>query len=268
METLVKFGTFVAAFIVGIVIGAFLLGNIVLTTSYGIPLSIRLKNLGLIADYRPAVRNFVTFLVNCVLVAITTLLVVWYFPNVLSGFLFGLGLIVLKLSGDNVRFSSDNQADYIEANSGSFIRDPQSLTQEEMNYFFNLRESESIQGNQLFARVCGELVSNILFFGVLTNIILIAGRISWWIGIVFAILFTVFTLLSSLQTMILVITAPIGIFIQFFSKHRNEVDRHGRLLRTESRWMVLATIPRLFELGFDVIYILTLYWFFFPVNLD
>lgn len=53
MDILVSIGLFLLAWIAGIVIGSFTIGNLVLSTSFGIQLSVRLMNKRLLDNRAP-----------------------------------------------------------------------------------------------------------------------------------------------------------------------------------------------------------------------
>lgn len=190
--------------------------------------------------------------------------VVIFLPSLLIGFLFGLGFVIFQLGSENVRYSEDNLKDFIQTNSKDFTREVGELTDSEFNEFFSLRKTGDIEGNQLFARVFGELISNSLFLGVLTVAVLVIGRFSWWVGVILAGGLAVFTLLSILQTAFMAVMAPVGLIVYLFSANRPSLDSQGRDLWKEQIWLMAALGPRSIEVLIDAFFMLTLYRFFFP----
>lgn len=266
MDILIEIGSLLAAGVAGVVIGSFTIGNLVLSTSFGIQLSVRLRNKGLFESRAPFYRYLITFLINALIIGAVVTAVGFYFASLLPAFLFGLGFVILQLGSDHVRYSNDNLKDFIQTNSQSFTRDVSGLTEAELKDLFDLRNTEDIEGNQLFARVFGELISNSLFLGVLTVGVLVIGSFFWWVGVILAGALAVFAVLSILQTAFLGLMAPIGLIIQLFSGNRSSIDSQGRELWKEQIWLTAALVPRIIEVLIDSFFMLTLYRFFFPFS--
>jgi hypothetical protein len=264
MDWIINFGGFLLFFISGLVVGTLMLSQIVLSISYGAQLSVRLRNLGLLKDNRPLKRYLLSFAVYTIL-SIIIAFVLFEILNLKQfiAFLIGAGFGSFRLVGDMFRHGHANFEDYLRRNLESFTRDPKAMSDDEISRFCNLGPRKDIEGNQLFIRVFGDLISNSLTFGFLTFLALGLGRVSWWLGIVVAGVLLLMSLVSVLQSLVNLLLTPIALIGVIFSKDRGQLDEHGRVIWKEQLWLTLALLPRLAEIGIDLFFLSLLYRFFF-----
>ena len=171
MSFLINYGLFLVAWLVGVGVGAFTIGQIVILTSYGIPLAVRLKNKGLFANYWPVFRYIISVFINLVEVVVCLLIVGWYFPYLTTGFLFGMGVVSYKINKEHVRKSPANLDDFLENNQRYFTKSIDELDGYEQYNLFDIDDKDSLEGNEVFVRLVGETISNTLSYGVLVVVI-------------------------------------------------------------------------------------------------
>lgn len=110
-----RFLFFAIAWAVGIVVGAFTLGQMLIILRFAIPTSIRWYRLGWFTAVRPLSRYVASLLILAAIFAITIWTAIRFFPSYRTGFFIGVGisfLLALGKSGAN----NDNVADFVQTN--------------------------------------------------------------------------------------------------------------------------------------------------------
>ncbi len=260
MEVAIKFSLIAVAIVIGALVGAFTIGQMVLVTNYGIPLAVRLKNKGIFANYGPLLRYIFSFFVILFLFCVCLFIIGWFFPYLIPAFLLGVGFVSFQLSSERAKKSEGNLENFIESNAQYFTRDLKELDEYEFIDYFNIDDVESMEGNQVFARVVGEALSNSIFFGILVVVFILLGKLWWWLGVIAAGIYLVIVALSILQTLLTIVMGFIGwpMFVYF------KIKGEGPVSFKEQFWLSAGSFPRLVEVAVDALFVWILYNNFFP----
>ncbi len=153
--------SYVAMFVAGALVAVKFMRKLVISLRYGLQLSVRLKNKGLLATNIPAKRYLKTILSSAVLTIISILAILWIMPNFLNAFLLGLAIFILTFTHEEEIYNHSNFVDYVRSNSEYFTVDRESSPFAIFDCS-NLRYTYESASDQLFVRSLGELVSNLL----------------------------------------------------------------------------------------------------------
>ena len=106
---------FAVAWGVGILVGAFTLGQILIILRFAIPTSIRWYRLGWFTAIRPLSRYVASLIILAAVFGVTIWVAVRFFPTYRTGFFIGVGIsfvLALGRSGAN----NHNIADFVQTN--------------------------------------------------------------------------------------------------------------------------------------------------------
>lgn len=120
------------------------------------------------------------------------------------------------------------------------------------------RVAAEMSGREVFARVLRDSISNILWYGAGTVVIVLLGSLSWWLGIVLAGLLAAIVLVSVIQTgavsILGLVTIPLAINER---RNRRHVDW------AEQVYLAIANIVQILEMAVLITYVYVLYRVFF-----
>jgi hypothetical protein len=259
MNTVIDFLLFALAWIVGGAIGAFTVVQSLIIVRFGIPLAVHLNNKGAMSNYAPVRRYIISFLFLSLVLAISSVAVFSFFPRYIFPYL--LGLTITFLWGNNAaRLNKDNLADFLQSNAKYLTRGPDEFEKEEVEYLFspNPRNASSMAGNEIFARVFGESISNIIFYGIGAVVIFFISNFSWWIGIILFGAFALFLAISALQ---FIFTSGLGLIAFVGYLYRTLKGERGFM--GEQSFLMAASFVQGVEHVIYAFYLLYLYRVFF-----
>ncbi|RMG00736.1 MAG: hypothetical protein D6735_13085 [Acidobacteria bacterium] len=251
-----NFLLFGLAWIVGMVIGALFLGQCLIIIRFGIPTAVRLANAGVMSSYAP-VRNYaISFILLSVLLAAFTVAVFLFFPTYKFPYLFGLAITFL-LANNAAGFNPNNLADFLQFNARYL---PEDLKGEDIAYLCDPKTQSlsSMAGSEVFARVFGESVSNIIFYGIVVFVIFIVGKFSWWIGV---ILFGAYTLLFVVLFLQFIFAAGSVIIILIVNVYKSLRGEKGNW--KDALFMLSASLVQGIERAVYALCVFNLYQIFF-----
>ena len=122
MEFLLWLLGFCIAWIVGIVIGAFCIGQLLIIIFFSIPTSVRLRAQNILGTNKPIISDLFSLLIITVILVAVSFLVIKFFPKFIIGYFIGLAItsfMALGKSGAN----PSNLADYLENNERFLPKD-------------------------------------------------------------------------------------------------------------------------------------------------
>lgn len=259
MTALINFLLFTLAWIAGGFIGAFTAVQSLIIIRFGIPLAVRLNNKRVMNSYAPVKRYIVWFLLLSFVLAISIVVVFTYFPNYKFPYL--LGLTLAFLYGNNAaRLNKDNLTDFLRTNAKYLTRSFDESNLEEAEHLFNPnpRDATSMVGSEVLARVVGESISNVVFYGIVTVVIFFIGKLSWWIGVILFGAFALFMLIGVLQFLI---TSGLGVVAFIGYSYRTLKGERG--IMGEQSFLMAGSIIQGIENAIYVFYFVYLYRVFF-----
>lgn len=245
--------------IVGVVVGTICISRVVLISSYGLPLTIRLMNRGYVNGLSLLRRQVVPLTLSLVVITASVVLFALFIPKGLIGFALAASFVGMQLGGEEVRRGRGNLDDYLHLAKNDLDESFLSLEAAHQRSICNLLDVRDIPGNELFFRVLGDLLSNAIASAFWVIVAIGAGWWWWWAGILVAVIFALIEVLDLLRTAFRAIIGMVGLVLAVLSRDANN--------KRNSLWFAAALIPRIAGVLIGTSYLFVLYGFFFDQSL-
>jgi hypothetical protein len=115
-----------------------------------------------------------------------------------------------------------------------------------------------MSGRDFFSQALKDSISDVLWYGVGTVVIILLGSLSWWLGVVLSGLFAVIVLVSVIQTGAVTVLGLASIPLAIDEK------RQGRCVdRGEQVYLAVANVIKILDKAILVAYTYVLYRVYF-----